>query len=241
MTRPVPSRSRMGVRTLANLGVAVVLAALLSGCQGSVQTTVQVTGPESAEISVAAVFTDEAAAAVAESPQARAELTKVFTSRGGATPQVQITDTKVTASSVFSYDDLADSADVTGVAGLRLLKEGTVLEVDFVPASELAAVIEAENAGEPDAQALTQVMLSNVTVVVRARFDGGVTSADAGEAGELVVEESQVVFTRTAADSSSGVLRVQGDPSGSVPWWWWGAGAAAAAAVAALLRRRFRV
>ena len=227
--------------------VAVAGMLALGGCRSEVATTVEPTGPSSATLTISAVFTDEAAQVIGESAEARTGLEELFTSRTGSDPELSVTTDRVVASAEVTYENLAQTADITGVASVKLTQEGGLTTVEFVPATRLASTIAAQNVGEPDEQALTETMLANTHLVLTVRY-GSVDSAVVRDAGgkelseaeqedvgaQLRVEGGDVVFDRTADSELAGTLVVAGS-RGGVSWllllgvatlggatvWWW--------------------
>lgn len=249
-----------GVRAVRTALAAGLVALSVAGCQASVQTTLTVTGPQQADVRVAATFSGEAAEAIRANEAMRQQLVGVFTDRAGATPEIHDEDGRLEFVSTLSYDRLAAASGVTGVRAASLSGEDarTTLTLDLGPADVLSAAVRTGTAKQPDSDALATTMLASTTLAVSVTFPGGVEShtgaspAPASKDG-VVPPASQLpagiwsadprgdtVTFLGRVDSAKNRVVVVGDPRPSRTAWYAGAGAAllAAAALGAQRRRR---
>jgi len=191
----------------------VVLA--LSGCHAKVQTSVHVTGPTTADITVAAVFSDEAAAAITGHPDTRAQLEKVFTDRTGTAPQYTTSGGTVTVSEKLTYQQLTAAKSLTGVSAAALSGSGDHVQVSLTLAAPTAVAdaVRAATKAQPDAAALAATMLEQTDVVITVSFDGGISSVTGPHDGDG--HGHSVSYTRRADSTQDGTLVVVGNPHAS--------------------------
>lgn len=200
---------------------AVLTILALAGCTARTSVHVTVRSAQTAEVVLAVELTGEAAQVVSADAQALEELVGTVESRTGTSADVDTSEDRVRVSATTGYDELANSADVTGVAGLRLAPEGDRVRAELAlsDAPELLAALAAATAGQPDADALAATLARSTLLEVTVRFPGGIAQGwqAVGLDDEAVtVDGDTLTVVRAADQAGQGTVVVTGDPSEQV-------------------------
>lgn len=210
------------------LAAAAALGVLaLSGCDSQVQTTVQVTGSDTAQVSVSATFDGEAAQVINEDAAVRKDLVDLFANRTGHKPTLKLAEKKVTASVDVEYNQVANLSGITGVGAIALTAGGSQTSIRVEPPRELVAQVRNQTRNEEDSAVLAQTILDTTEVAVAVTYPGGIKSATSTVKGAKVTRTGDTVtLTTSASSTSAGEFIVTGDTSQGT-WWPWAAGGAA--------------
>jgi hypothetical protein len=199
------------------VALSVLSVLLLSGCNASVETTLDVTSEQSADITVSATFQGDAFNAIPVGSDAEKQLVAAFERGTGNTPTVTRQDDTLTVAAPCSYDKLTTLSNVTGVSSAVLsgAGESVTLKVKSVEPTKIKQSIEQTLKGQPDSDQLTQTMLEQTNVKVSVSYPGGISGYKASD-GNVSEDGNQVTWTR-AATAKDGTFNV----TGSVQSLWW--------------------
>lgn len=233
-----------GVRAVTT-GLAAAALLTLTACTARTDVDLTVRSAQSADVTISATFTDEAAEVLAADDSAMDELLATFEARTGRPPQVERTKEKVSVSAEVDYDHLRESGAVTGVSAVRLAPKGEDVQasVELRDTPDLLAALTSATATQPDAAAVASTMARSTHLVVSVTFPGGVHGDPAvvGVSSDAVsVDGGTVTVVRTADAATAGAVVVTGNPRTPTNWAWVAIGGAvvAVAAAAAVAARR---
>ena len=206
-----------------NSGLLAILTAgvvLLSGCQSSVATSIEVDEDGGADVVVVVEFEGDIKTTLSSDAELRQTLEASIAARVQNFEVVKPGTRYVLRPTL---DELKTSADLTGIADIAVEKNGSVARVSVVTTSAqgLTNAITTAVQGEPDAQALAETMVANTFLEVSIRFPGNVVYSNGG-----VAEDTMVTYRDSVQKWATGTLVVDGELSSGVPRWVFGVGGA---------------
>jgi len=187
--------------------------AILSGCESSVVTSIEVLD-SGANVSVLVEFEGDIARTLRDDPQSLSSLETKLSQMAR-----DIETREVGASYIIRPDaaELKSAGMVNGVGDVSIVRTGSRVEVlvETVEPTELKEAIAAAVQGEPDAGALEATMLENTFLEVQIVFQGEVIEYNGG-----IVDGSAVRYRASTKDWATGTLVAKGRDGGRSVWPW---------------------
>jgi hypothetical protein len=207
-----------------NSGLLAIMMAgvvLLSGCQSSVATSIEVDEDGGADVVVVVEFEGDIKTTLSSDAELRQTLEASIAAR---VQNFEVVKPGTRYILRPTLDELKTSADLTGIADIAVEKNGSVARVSVatISAQGLTNAITTAVQGEPDAQALAETMIANTFLEVSIRFPGKVVYANGG-----VTEDTMVAYRDSVQKWATGTLVVDGELSSDVPRWVFGIGGVA--------------
>ena len=160
------------IRPTLALPIIFTAAAVLSGCEGSAVTGINVAPAGEVTYRISAEFSGEAATALAPGTPSSAALSTLFDNRTGHRPTFDRSDGHVSASVDVTAAQLPNLAEVTGVRKVVATSQGDThtVVVSVGPATGLLSALRDASKKEPEPEATFATMLSSTRVVVNVTY-----------------------------------------------------------------------
>jgi len=148
-------------------------------CTSSAQTDIVLDQQSQMEITVIAVFTNEAASALSAGSAGSDALSNAFDNRVHHRPTISRTDNQVTFSTKVTQEQLPDISDLTGIRSVSVTpgSDTASTSLSIGPATGLVTAIKTWGSTQSESAALIETMLSVTSIKISITYPGSITNS----------------------------------------------------------------